>query len=371
MIELIINIFRNQGQGLPGFFRLLDYITFRALMAVVTALIFNIMFGQKIIYFLYRKGMRDTSGDFESIPSYSKKGTPTAGGIMIVGAVVFSTLIWAKLSNPFIISLLLGIVYFAIIGFMDDFLKVKFKSSMSGLSQKGKTLLMLLYIVPFAFYINSSYSPLSEDIRYLLFFPFFKNFVLSLEPFLYFLFIVFFLFSIINSVNITDGMDGLLGGLSLISLSVYAFFSYIIGSSYLAGHYLFHHVHGTVEITLFIGALIGSIAGFLWYNFYPAEVFMGDTGSLAIGASMGLICIFIKQEILFLIVGGVFVFEIFTSLLNDKVANLKFLGRRIVQRAPFHHSMSHRGVAEPKTVFRILIIGLFLALFGLLSIKIR
>ncbi len=370
MIKWLIEALQAGGID-PGFFRLIDYITFRAMMVALTALAFNLIWGHKIICYLHNHGMKDSSGDFQALNVHSKRGTPTAGGIMIMAATIFSLLLWADLSNLILLILLSSIIYFGLVGFFDDFLKSRYKSSLTGLSQIGKTSLILLYIVPFALFFVSSYNPLPEEIKTSIYLPFLSDSVLDLGPILFVLFIIFTMFAIINAVNISDGMDGLLGGLSFISVSVYALFAYIIGSEILAKHFLFPHIPGSIEITVFGAALVGSILGFLWYNFYPAEVFMGDTGSLALGSSLGLMSFFLKQEFLFLIVGGIFVLEIFTSLLNDKLANRSSFGRRIVHRAPFHYTITHRGVAEPKAVFRLLAAAIILALISLLSIKIR
>jgi len=370
MIKVLLQFLQQQSvymSDLP----LWEYITFRFLMAMITALMINLLFGHRLIYLLHRMNFKDSSGEFQALSVYSKRGTPTAGGIIIILATVLSAGLWSDLGNPFAIALLIGFCYLGLVGFIDDFQKSRFQSSLSGLSQAGKTVLLLMFIVPFALYFVSKHSPVPEEIRTAVFLPFMKNALFDPGPAVFFCFIVLTLFAIINAVNITDGMDGLLGGLSIITIGVYAIFAYIIGSAGLAEYFLFPPIEGNTEITVFSGALIGAIFGFLWYNFYPAEVFMGDTGSLAIGGVIGMTCFFTKQEFLFMIVGGIFVLEIFTSLLNDKVANMSRFGRRIVHRAPFHYTIIHRGVAEPKAVFRLITAGIALALVALLSIKVR
>ncbi len=368
MVEFLINVLKAFDIDY-GFFRLINYVTFRALIGAFTSLVLTLVFGHKFIVFLYKKRFRDTSGDYLSIESHSKRGTPTAGGLIILFSTIVSIVIWGNLANLFLLMLILTIVYFSFVGFIDDFLKTRMGSSLSGLGQLTKTMLILFYAVPFSLWVTSGVSPIPVEIRNKIFFPFIKSAILELPPFFYSIFLVFFMFSVINAVNITDGLDGLASGISLQVVGVYGVFGYIIGNRVLAKHYLFFHINGAGEIAVFSGALLGAIIGFLWYNVYPAEVFMGDTGSLSIGASISVIAIFLKQEFLFLIVGGVFVFEIFTSLIQEKFGYR--IGRRIFYRAPYHHTLIYRGVAEPKAVTRLVVISAILSIISLLSIKIR
>jgi len=368
MIELLIEALKSAGFDF-GFFRLINYITFRAIMGMATSLIICLVFGFKFIIYLYEKKFRDTSGEELSINAYSKRGTPTSGGLLIMISTILSLLLWADLRNTFFIIMVVGFIYFGLIGFIDDFQKTRFKSSLSGLSQIAKTFLMLAFIIPFSIFYLSPLNPVPEEIKTLIYLPFYKNPVLDLGNILFVLFILFTMFSIINAVNITDGMDGLLGGVSVLNIGVYSVFAYVIGNIVASSHLLFPYIRGVGEISVFGATLVGAILGFMWYNGYPAEIFMGDTGSLAIGCVLSMMILFIKQELLFLIAGGVFILEIFTSLLQEKLGNR--LGRRVVYRAPFHHSLSHRGMAEPKVVIRLWIISLILALIALLSIKVR
>ncbi|MFC1851304.1 phospho-N-acetylmuramoyl-pentapeptide-transferase, partial [candidate division CSSED10-310 bacterium] len=309
------------------------------------------------------------SGEMLSINVYSKRGTPTGGGLLIIISAMCSLLLWSDLTNIMTLVLLGGFTYFGLIGFLDDFQKSRFKSSLSGLSQLGKTIFLLLFIVPFAFFFISSLNPLSSELKTLIYIPFYKHAILDIGKPGFFIFIIFTMFSIINAVNISDGMDGLLCGISALTVGVYAIFAYIIGNAINAAHYLFPFIEGAGELTVFGATLIGAILGFMWYNTYPAQVFMGDTGSLSLGGAISMMVFFTKQELLFLIVGGVFVLEIFTSLIQDKIGMR--LGRRLFYRAPFHYSLTHRGIAEPKAVVRLWIISIFLALIALLSLKVR
>ncbi len=367
MIKLIIELFQANGVNY-GFFRLANYITFRALMGMVFSLMFCLIYGSDFIVFLYKKGMKDTSGETK-VSAYSKKGTPTAGGLLIIISVVFSLFFWGDFRNIYVIVLLIGFLYTGFVGFIDDFLKVRFKSSLLGLSQMAKTLMLFAFIIPFAVFYLSSLNPMQDGLKTLIYIPFYKNALMMLPDFVFGIFIVFTLFSIINAVNIVDGMDGLLSGTSVLTVGVYTVFAYVIGNKELSQYLLFPYIPGTEEVVIFCSILIGGIIGFLWFNTYPAEIFMGDTGSLAIGSVIGMVAFFLKQEFLFLIIGGLFVFEIFTSLLQEKIGSR--LGRRIVYRAPYHHTLTHKGIAEPKAVVRLWLISIILALIGLLSLKIR
>ncbi len=368
MIEFIIEVLRGWGVNF-GFFRLVDYVTFRFIISIITSIIFVVLFGHRIIVELYEKGFRDAGESYASIDISSKKGTPTAGGLIFILATSFSSLIWAKWNNAFVELLFLGFIYFGMIGMLDDYLKVRFKSSLFGLSEKVKGLLQLLFIVPFSFFLFSDLSPIPHFVRLKFYIPFVKNPIFELNYFLYVAFGIFVLFSIVNAVNLTDGLDGLATGTSIPVCAVYIGFSYIMGNKILAPHFLFPHINGLGEVTVFLGALVGGLFGFLWFNTYPAEIFMGDTGSLSIGIVLGMVAFFTKQEMLFPIVGGIFVITIFTSLLQEKVG-MK-IGRRIFTRAPIHHAFILRGIAEPKLVVRYWIISIFLALIAALSIKLR
>ncbi len=370
MVKLIIELLREFGLDL-GFFRLIDYLTFRIIIAIITSLSISIIFGHRFIYYMYKKNFKDTSGEFMSIAYGSKRGTPTMGGIFISLTTLISVFLWGDLSNIFVLVLILSLIYFTLLGVLDDYFKAKFKSSIAGLTQKIKTLLMLLFIVPFSLFYISDINPIDPSLKTVIFLPFIKNPVLDIGNVFYVIFIIVTFFAIVNAVNFTDGMDGLLAGLSLMNFSVYIVFAYLTGSSYFAKYFFLANVPEALGITVFLSALMGSIIGFLWFNFYPAEIFMGDTGSLAIGSTISITLFFIKQEFLFLIVGGVFVLEALTSFLNDKIANMKYFGRRIVYRAPYHYTLRHKGLSEPKAVARLLIVGFILALIGLISIKIR
>ncbi len=368
MIELLISYLREIGVNF-GFFRLIDYVTFRFIASMITSLTFVILFGHRIIVELYERGIRDAGEGYASVDISSKRGTPTAGGLIFIFSTVISSLIWIRWNNSFVKLLLAGLLYFGIVGFIDDYLKVRFKSSLFGLSEKMKTLLQLLFIIPFSLYIFSDFSPIPDAIKLKFYIPFYKNPLFELNYFIYAVFAVFVLFSVVNAVNLTDGLDGLATGTSIPVCAVYIGFAYIIGNKILSTHFLFPYIRNLGEVSVFLSGLVGGLFGFLWYNTYPAEVFMGDTGSLSIGIVLGMSAFFTKEEMLFPLVGAIFVVTIFSSLIQEKIGMR--IGRRIFTRAPIHHTFTVRGIAESKLVVRYWIISLFLALLAALSIKLR
>jgi phospho-N-acetylmuramoyl-pentapeptide-transferase len=367
VIEILIEFLRDNGFH-PGFLRIFDYITFRVLMAAVTALVLEVAFGHTFIVFLYRERFRDTGGDFLSLKTSDKRGTPTGGGLLIMIVVGVSLLLWGKLTNEYMIAASSAFFYFGVVGLFDDWQKVRLKSSLFGLSQIAKTLLQLAFIVPFAAWFVAM-SPLPASHRHTFFVPFVKDFALDYGPLVFGAFIVFTFFSIVNAVNITDGMDGLVTGPAVLTASLYGIFGYILSNAVLSKYLLFTFLPGAGELTVFAGALAGGLFGFLWFNAYPAEVFMGDTGSMSIGAALAALAFLTRQELLFPIAGGVFVASIFTSLVQEKVGMR--LGRRILVRAPLHHAHAYKGIAEPKVVVRYWIVSILLMLIAALSIKLR
>jgi phospho-N-acetylmuramoyl-pentapeptide-transferase len=368
MIEVLVDFLKSMGWN-PGFLRIFDYITFRVLMAALTALLTQLLFGHAFIVFLYRRRFRDTGGEYLSLDTQSKRGTPTGGGLMILISVGLALALWGRMKNPYLAASSSAFIYFGLVGWIDDWQKVRFKSSLFGLGQMAKTLLQLLFIVPFAAWFVSPASPLPPVYRTTVFLPFARHVAHDIGPWLFGAFIVFAFFSIVNAVNITDGMDGLVSGPAVMTASIYGVFAYILGNAIYSHYLLFVYCPGMGELTIFMGAMIGGIFGFLWYNAYPAEVFMGDTGSMAIGAGLAMMAFLTRQEMLFPLVGGVFVASIASSLIQEKIGMR--LGRRIFLRAPLHHSQTYKGIAEPKVVVRYWIISLVLTLIAALSIKIR
>lgn len=373
MYEIVLYLLGKAGIN-PGFLRIFDYITFRVMLAAATALIFELIFGHRIIVMLYRRRFRDTGGEFSSIEATSKRGTPTGGGVLFIWGTILAVLIWGRLTNRHLWIVLTAFAWFGMVGYLDDLQKTRFKSSLSGLSQLGKTFLQLAFIVPYAlFFVYCVFpiNPIPPEFRTDLFIPFVKHQALpfALDPWVFVCFIVFAFFSIVNAVNITDGLDGLLTGPSIMCLSLYGVFAYILGNAVLSKYLWFPYFPGAGEMAVFCGGLAGALFGFLWYNTYPAEVFMGDTGSLAIGGALGALAFQTRQELLFPIAGGVFVAMIASSLIQEKIGMR--MGRRIFLRAPIHHGLILKGVAEPKVVIRFWIVSILLTLLAGISIKLR
>jgi phospho-N-acetylmuramoyl-pentapeptide-transferase len=347
------------------FFNLFRYITFRAGAAFATALIFGFMFGQPLIDLLRRKqGKGQPIRDDGPQTHFAKAGTPTMGGLLILSALLVSTLTWARLDNPYIWIVLLVTLAFGLIGFADDYAKVT-KQNTKGVSSRIRMALGLL-IAALATYAAAQFHP--DTLTGQLALPFFKNALINLGLF----FIPFGMIVIVgaaNAVNLTDGLDGLAIMPVMIAGATLGVISYVVGNFNFADYLGVHFVPGTGEILVFTAALFGAGLGFLWYNAPPAAVFMGDTGSLALGGALGAIAVCIKHEIVLAIVGGLFVVEALSVIIQ--VLYYKRTKKRIFLMAPIHHHFEKRGWAEPQIVIRFWIISLILAMIGLATLKVR
>ncbi|KAA9009833.1 phospho-N-acetylmuramoyl-pentapeptide-transferase [Histidinibacterium aquaticum] len=347
------------------FFNLYRYITFRAGGAFLTALCFGFVFGLPLINVLRKrqgKGQPIRSDGPEG--HLVKAGTPTMGGLLIVGAVTTSTLLWARLDNPFVIMVLFVTLAFAAIGFADDYAKVT-KQDHAGLSGKMRLLLGFL-IAGVAGFWAAQFHP--EELTNQLAFPIFADLLLNLG----FLFVPFAMIVIVgsaNAVNLTDGLDGLAIMPVMIAAGTFGVIAYAVGRTDFTEYLGVHYVPGTGEILVFSAGLIGGGLGFLWYNAPPAAVFMGDTGSLALGGALGAIAVATKHEIVLAIVGGIFVVEALSVIIQ--VAYFKRTGKRVFLMAPIHHHYEKKGWAEPQIVIRFWIISLILAMIGLATLKVR
>lgn len=347
------------------FFNLFRYITFRAGGAFLTALIFGFVFGPKLIRVLRaRQGKGQPIRDDGPQSHMAKQGTPTMGGLLIVGALMTSTLLWARLDNPFVWMVLFVTLSFALIGFADDYAKVS-KQNTAGVPGRVRLVLGLL-ISGIAAYWAAQYHP--EGLRFQLALPIFKDTLVNLG-------ILFVPFSIVvivgaaNAVNLTDGLDGLAIMPVMIAAGAFGVIAYFVGRSDFTTELGLHYVPGTGELTIFAAGLIGGGLGFLWYNAPPAAVFMGDTGSLALGGALGAIAVASKHEIVLAIVGGVFVVEALSVIIQ--VVYFKKTGKRVFLMAPIHHHYEKKGWAEPQIVIRFWIISLILAVIGLATLKVR
>lgn len=354
-----------------SFFRLFNSISFRSIGAMITALFVSLVFGNMIIKWLYRKGVRDVVREYGEIGVSDKKGTPVMGGLILILSLVVSILLWSDLTSVFSLVPLAAIIWYGLIGAKDDLDKIKHRNSDKGMSQMTKIVLQALFAAGLAWVLtNSSYTPFPEGIVSRITVPFLKgNFSVDLGA-LYIVFVIVTMLSISNAVNFADGLDGLVTVPSIVTGSVYGVFAYLIGNAVYSKYLLLNFVPGTGELTIIMAALFGAGLGFLWYNCYPATVFMGDTGSMAIGGLLGVTVLLVKQELLFIIAGGIFVAEAFSVLIQEKIG-IKWLGRRIFFRAPIHHTFQFRGMSEPKIVQRFWIVSIILALVSIASIKIR
>ena len=347
------------------FFNLFRYITFRAGGAFLTALIFGFIFGQPLINVLRRRqGKGQPIRDDGPEGHFVKAGTPTMGGLLIVGALLTATLLWARLDNPFVWLVLFVTMSFALIGFADDYAKVS-KQNTNGVPGKVRLLLGFL-ISGIAAYWATMYHP--ADLQYQLAFPVFKEALFNLG----YLFIPFAIIVIVgaaNAVNLTDGLDGLAIMPVMIASGTLGLIAYFVGNTVFANYLDVHYVEGTGEILVFVAGLIGGGLGFLWYNAPPAAVFMGDTGSLALGGLTGTVAVATKHEIVLAIIGGLFVMEALSVIIQ--VFFFKLTGRRVFLMAPIHHHFERLGWTESQIVIRFWIIAVVLALVGLSTLKLR
>jgi len=347
------------------FFNLFRYITFRAGGAFFTALVFGFIFGRPLINVLRkRQGKGQPIRDDGPEGHFVKAGTPTMGGLLILSALVFSTIMWARLDNVFVWIVLLVTLSFGLIGFADDYAKVS-KQNTAGVP--GRVRLALGFVISgVAAYVSAISHP--DELQFQLALPVFKDTLIYLGYF----FIPFAMVVIVgaaNAVNLTDGLDGLAIMPVMIAAGALGVIAYAVGRSDFTEYLALHYVPGTGEILIFCSALIGGGMGFLWYNAPPAAVFMGDTGSLALGGALGAIAVTTKHEIVLAIVGGLFVVEALSVIIQ--VLYFKRTGKRVFLMAPIHHHFEKKGWAEPQIVIRFWIIALILAMIGLATLKIR
>ncbi|MGE5270954.1 MAG: phospho-N-acetylmuramoyl-pentapeptide-transferase [Thiohalocapsa sp.] len=347
-------------------FNLFRYITFRSGGAVITALLISFVFGPQIISWLKSK-----QGEGQPIRSdgpqshlLTKKGTPTMGGVLILLALAVSTLLWADLANPYVWIVLLMTISFGLIGFFDDYQKLT-KRSHHGLSGRVKLLIEIVLATAACLALTFILrQPFASSIAV----PFFKN-VLVNAGWFFLPFGVLVITGASNSVNLTDGLDGLAIGQAMIAAAAFALIAYLVGNAVYSNYLQLHHVPRADELMVFCGAMVGASLGFLWFNAPPAAVFMGDTGSLALGAALGTISVVTKHELVLAIIGGMFVLEAVSVMVQ--VASFKLTGRRVFLMAPLHHHFEQMGWEEPKIVIRFWIVALILAIAGLSTLKLR
>ena len=350
-------------------FNLLNYITFRVGAALMTSLLIAFILGPRMINMLRaRQGkgqpIREDGPEGHII---KKAGTPTMGGLLILLSVMLSTLLWADLSNPFLWTVMLVTAGYGLIGFYDDYLKVS-RQNPKGFSGKIKLVLEFGIAAAACFVLTTVFPQTPDGFETGLAIPLLKNFTINLGIF----FIPFGCLVIVgasNAVNLTDGLDGLAIVPVMIAAASFAFIAYVVGNSIFSNYLGVPYVPGSAEICIFLGAIIGASLGFLWYNAPPAMVFMGDTGSLALGGALGVTAVAIKHEIVLAIIGGLFVLEAVSVIVQ--VASFKLTGKRVFRMAPIHHHYEKKGWAEPTIVIRFWIIAIVLALIGLSTLKLR
>ena len=346
-------------------FNLFRYITFRSAWAAITALLISFLVGPYIIKKLRQYQIGEEIRPDGPQSHLKKAGTPTMGGLIILAAVVIPTLLWARIANIYTIIILIATVWMGIVGFLDDYLKAV-KKAPKGLVARYKLLgqISLGLLVGSILY----FSPRFEGINTLSTVPFFKNYEIDFGV-LYIPVVILIITGFSNAVNLTDGLDGLAIGLVGISAIAWAAIAYVSGRVDFSNYLNIIHLQGVGELTVFCAALIGGAFGFLWYNSYPAQVFMGDTGALALGSALGTLAILLKKELLLIIICGVFVAE--TLSVTLQVLYYKRTRKRLFKMAPIHHHFELSGWDEPKVVVRFWIVGILLILFSLSTFKIR
>ncbi len=346
-------------------FNVFRYITFRVAAAIVTALLLSWIFGPWFIRTLRRLSVGQNIRDVGPQAHQVKAGTPTMGGLLILFAVLVPTLLWGALDNPYVWLVVLVSLAFGAIGFADDYIKVKKRRNL-GLTARTKFLLQV--VAATALGLALLFLPAGSGFNPTLAFPFIKQLVLHLGYF-YIPFVALVLVASSNTVNLTDGLDGLAIGATTVAAATYAVFTYIAGNRVIANYLQISYVPGVGEVAVFCGALVGAGLGFLWFNSHPAEVFMGDVGSLSLGAAIGCVAVLAKQEIVLVIVGGLFVLEGLSVIIQ--VTSFKLRGKRVFRMAPLHHHFELSGWAEPKVIVRFWILSILFALLSLSTLKLR
>ncbi|HEU4768375.1 MAG TPA: phospho-N-acetylmuramoyl-pentapeptide-transferase [Pyrinomonadaceae bacterium] len=374
LYELVFNHFKDKDWYLIKALNVFQYVTFRTAYATITALLISLFFGGKLIEALRKWNIGQQIREEGPQGHMVKRGTPTMGGVLIVGSVLISTLLWSRLSSIYVWTAMVATLLFAAIGFVDDYSKMAKQRSL-GLTGRQKLLAQALVAVGVwaVLYITTKYS-------WNVSIPFFK--VTSdpvgrsfIGPYLYLILIGVVLLGSSNAVNLTDGLDGLAISVTFIAMTALTGFTYLSSDARWAEYLDLTHRPEAAELTIFCGAMAGASLGFLWYNAPPAQVFMGDVGSLAIGGAMGTVAVLTKQEFMLLMVGGVFVIEAFSVMLQVSVFKMTKrttgTGRRLFKMTPLHHHFEMQDWKESKIVFRFLILAILFALLSLSTLKLR
>jgi phospho-N-acetylmuramoyl-pentapeptide-transferase len=344
------------------FFNVFKYISFRTFGALLTAALLSFLLGAWQIRFLQKWQVTQKIRREGPKSHYDKAGTPTMGGILTMGCTIFSVLLWMDFENISVWLVLFLYFSYGLIGFYDDFRKIRYGSS-KGLAGRYKLLFQFILAGAAVAVLVCSF-----DLDTRLSLPFFKSFRPDLGIW-YLPFAVLVIVGASNAVNLTDGLDGLATGPAITSFLTYMVLAYLAGHAKIAGYLQIPHIPGSGELSIFCGAIIGALIGFLWFNTYPAQIFMGDVGSLPLGGSLGFVALVTKNEFLLVIVGGIFVLEAVSVM--TQVASFKMTGKRIFKMAPIHHHFELKGWQEPKVIVRFWIISFVLALIALSTLKLR
>ena len=345
-------------------FQVFQYLTVTGIFSILTALALSLLVGPYMIRRLNYHQIGQVIRDDGPESHLSKAGTPTMGGALILVSIIVSSLLWADLSNPYVWVVVLVTGFFGAIGWVDDYHKI-FEQNPKGLSPRWKYFWQSVVGLIAAYYLYSI-AAVPADTQ--LFVPFFKDFAMSLGPF-YIVISYFMIVGFSNAVNLTDGLDGLAILPTVMVAAALGIIAYLTGHSGFSEYLNIPYISGAGELGIFCGALAAAGLGFLWFNTYPAQVFMGDVGALALGASLGVVAVIVRHEIVLIIMGGVFVMETLSVILQ--VASFKLTGKRIFRMAPLHHHFELKGWPEPRVIVRFWIITVILVLFGLATLKLR
>ncbi|HEV8427905.1 MAG TPA: phospho-N-acetylmuramoyl-pentapeptide-transferase [Pyrinomonadaceae bacterium] len=380
LYELLYVHFKDKDWYLVKALNVFQYVTFRTAYATITALLISLFFGGRLIEALKQWNVGQQIREEGPEGHHVKRGTPTMGGVLIVGSVLISTLLWARLSSVYAWTAIIATLLFAAVGFVDDYSKMAKQRSL-GLTGRQKLLAQLLIAVgvwAVLFTATKSFGGTGYSWNVLI--PFFKTTkdpfgVSYIGPYLYLILIAVVLLGSSNAVNLTDGLDGLATSVTVIAMGALTGFTYVSSDARWANYLDITHRPEAAELTVFCGAMVGASLGFLWYNAPPAQVFMGDVGSLAIGGAMGTVAVLTKQEFMLLMVGGVFVIEALSVMLQVGVFKMTRrttgTGRRLFKMTPLHHHFEMQDWKEPKIVFRFLILAILFALLSLSTLKLR
>ena len=347
----------------PGF-GVFQYLTLRTVFSAVTALLLSLLLGQTVIRYLHRLQVKQVVREDGPHSHLAKSGTPTMGGLLILGVFVLTALLWARLENVYVWTVVLATLFFGLIGFVDDYLKVV-RGNSRGLRARWKFLAQSVAALVIGGFLYTSAAGLEQTALYV---PVFKEVALNLGP-AYLLLAYFVIVGSSNAVNLTDGLDGLAILPCAMIAAALGLLAYVAGHSEMSAYFSVPYVEGAGELAIVCGAISGAALGFLWFNAYPAQVFMGDVGALALGAALGVLALISRHELLLVIMGGVFVLE--TVSVMVQVASFRLTGKRVFRMAPLHHHFELKGWPESVVIVRFWIISLVLVLVALSTLKIR